>query len=226
MDYEALFGNPLSRPMDAQDHEDLRGKAYLSEATLRAVLYRVTKHEDRKKNEGVNAIALDPGFLNHYEITQPLESRQLLAGTAPPAGKPFGEQYEAVVMPFCIVPTQTKKSVYNDLNGHWIVVFLNFDERQWAVFDSADTFQPASKLHHRVAVLIKELTGMWDGPGWKYAHLPVPLQDDAFNCGVHTIENVRTVLGGNKPPDPAVPGHATFDPKKQRAFYAHVVKDQ
>lgn len=129
-------------------------------------------------------------------------------------------------MPFCIIPTQTSKSVYNDLNGHWITVFLNFEERAWAVFDSANMFQPSTRLYNRVAKLVQELTTMWDGLGWKYAHLPVPLQDDAFNCGVFAIENVRTVLLGNRPPDPAVAGHLTFDPKKQRAYYAHLVKDQ
>lgn len=75
MYYDALFGNPLSRPMDANDHKDLRSKGYLSEATLRAVLYRVTKLDDELKKDKVNATTLDPGFLNHYGITQPFESR-------------------------------------------------------------------------------------------------------------------------------------------------------
>jgi len=128
-------------------------------------------------------------------------------------------------MPFCNIPAQPEQTLYQETNGHWIAVFLNFNQRAWAVFDSANTFQPSTALYNRIASLVNELTGMWDGPGWDYVHLAVPQQDDGYNCGVYTIENVCVVLQGNLPPDPAA-GGIPFDPTKQRAYYVHRLKDE
>ncbi|RDL42039.1 uncharacterized protein BP5553_02018 [Venustampulla echinocandica] len=198
MAYQDIFGEAGSEPLTEDDYTSLTSGGMLTDNVLRlAVLYLSPAVQP------TNCVALDPSFLNQFEHRL-VQYRQEFADSAPPGGDNQKDCY--VLMPYLI---------YNgsSLHGHWVLVIAQPAPNTWTILDSLNMVYYYRNKRRLIAELVVSVLDMWwprtlDNPAWIFEASDCTHQGVTLNCGIHTVENMFSLMSGYDPRTTYVDGTA------------------